>query len=410
MNRITKGALCVAAAVVLAAQAPAQSLTFADFSDVSAFAFNASAAQSGNVLRVAPAGLLNKGSVYYSAPLAVVGGFDTTFTFRITNASSSGGSGLAFIIHNDPFSTTAIGDHAWAMGYAEFGNNPGAGLNESLVLEIDTFLDANQNDPSHSHVSLHTNGSGDNQANENFSLGSYNTPSDVSDGQPHTLRIVYVPGSLDVYYDGSATPVISAAYDFGSGGTWAAGGTVGGINLMGGTSALVGWSAAMPNTTSQLQDHDVLDWTWASLTPPTQVYPGNGADLDIGIEVNGSTSAGMGGVHTVNPTDLFGFTFSSPGGTLDGSPFSAAASVFTTGMPPAGVPAINVWVDPFAFVLLLDGFGAGPFLPTLSAGGFAYGPFPVPAGFAGTNTSVLVQMVTVAGGLGLSDGVELRFQ
>ena len=36
------------ATVALAAQTPAQSLSFADFSDVSAFSFNASAAQSGS--------------------------------------------------------------------------------------------------------------------------------------------------------------------------------------------------------------------------------------------------------------------------------------------------------------------------------------------------------------------------
>jgi len=408
-----------AVALVLVAVAPvsAQFVNYADFSNVSTMALNANATQAGVDLRVAPAGNMSKGSAYHATPLEVTNGFDTTFAFRITNVGTSGGSGMTFVIHADPALTAAIGDHAWAMGYAEFNANPGNGLNDSLVLELDCFQDTGHGDPSHSHLSLHTNGSGDNRAQESFSLGSWSTPTDMADGMIHTIQIVYTPGTLDVYYDGSAAPVISVAYDFATGGTFAAGGTVGGLNLLPGGTAVVGFTASMPTVSSgQQQDHDVLSWTFASTASPS--YPGNGADVDLAVEINGAASTGTGGVHTIAPTDLVTFYITSPGGTLVGQPFVLAATGFATGMPPAGFSLLggqpDVWVGyPNNVLYLVDGiFTPGPTVP---GGGYAAGPYPVPPALTGGGISYMMQVGVIAPGfnavnIGLSDGNELQFQ
>ena len=326
----------------------AQSLNFADFSNVSAFALNANAAQNGNELRVAPLGAMSKGSVYFSQPLIVANGFDTTFDFRMTPAAFNGGSGMTFIIHNDPAGTTAIGDHAWAMGYAGFPASPTNGIDNSLVLELDTFMDTSptgmQNDPSSSHISLHTNGVGDNTAQTGMSLGFYDTTpvGSMDDGNVHTVRIVYVPGTIEVYYDNSASPVISATYDFATGGTWALGGTVGGLNLLPNGTAYVGWTAV------DAEQHRFQ---------PAAAGPRR-LELDVDLDLAGGLSGQRrrtsrssveperfsSAAETAASTPLHRricsrLTYASPGGTLDGQLFGAVATMPSpTGTPPAGVP------------------------------------------------------------------------
>ena len=417
MSRIPLVLIFVAATT---AAAPGQFVNFPDFASLSALTLNANATQAGVDLRVAPSGNMSKGSAFYNTPLEVANGFDTTFAFRITNTGTSGGSGLTFAIHTDPALTNAIGDHAWAMGYAEFNANPGNGLNDSLVLEMDCFRDVGHGDPSHSHLSIHTNGSGDNKAQESYSIGSWSTPTDMADGMIHTVRLIYAPGTLEVYYDGSAAPVISAAYDFSLGGTFTSGSPVGGINLLAGGTALVGFTASMPTVASgQQQDHDVLSWTWASAANPA--YPGNGADLVCDVALNGASSAAPSGIHTVAPTDQVTFTIRSPAGSLDGQPFLLAASGFPTGSPPLGFSLVggppDVWVSfPGNYLLLVDGIlnPLGP-PPTIATAGSVVGPYGVPPALVGVGLSYMLQAAAIAPGhnalnLGLADARELQFQ
>lgn len=153
----------------------------------------------------------------------------------------------------------------------------------------------------------------------------------------------------------------------------------------------------------------------------TTLYPGNGADVVIDLAVNGSPSAGFVGMHTINPSDTGTFTFSSPGGALTGEVFSAAATLFTTGNPPAGFALLggqpDVWVQyPSNIIWLVDGiFGTGPSTPTLGAGGFGLGPIGVPPSLVGVNASLMVQVASIAPGynavnIGLSDAIELRIK
>lgn len=409
----------LACAIALVLPLPAQTINFADFSNITSMSLNANAMQVGNDLRVAPSGNMSKGSAYYSSPLMVAGGFDTTFAFRITNTGTSGGSGMTFIIHADPAVTTAIGDHAWAMGYAEFNANPGNGINDSLVLELDCFRDTGHGDPSHSHLSLHTNGSGDNKAQETFSLGNWSTPTDMADGMVHSVRIVYVPGTLDVYYDGSASPVLSVPYDFATGGTFMNGTPIGGLNLLTGGTAVVGFTASMPTVSSgQQQDHDVLSWSFTSTVPAA--YPGNGGDVDLTVDINGAASTGPGGVHSIASTDMVTFIISSPGATLVGQPLLLAATGFSTGSPPSGISLTggspDVWIGfPGNYLALADGILSGSGSPTIAPGGTSIGPFAVPPSFVGVSLSSMIQGAGLSPGLNpfniaLTDGHELQFQ
>jgi hypothetical protein len=151
------------------------------------------------------------------------------------------------------------------MGYGAYTASPaGTAITNSLVVEIDTWLSAGQqppsNDTSANELTVHTGGAGANSYEEALSITRITPAIDMSDGTVHTLRVAYSPGQLNVYLDDLMTPALTAAYSIATGGTYLAGGTVGGLGLTGGV-AYVGFSAATGGST---ENHDVLSWSFDS--------------------------------------------------------------------------------------------------------------------------------------------------
>jgi hypothetical protein len=187
------------------------------------------------------------GSVWLVAKQRVDAGFRMEFTFRITNLGGiadttgrNGGDGFAFVIQN--FSDTAVGLGGGGLGYASIPN--------SLAVEFDTWLNGAPEfhvpDPSNNHISAHTNGTGANNADEQYSLGSTVVLPDLSSGVEQNVKIVYQPGlqvSLLVYLDD--VPVLNVPLNLGSK-----------LRLDGGR-AWVGFTAATGGAT---ETHDILTW------------------------------------------------------------------------------------------------------------------------------------------------------
>ena len=74
------------------------------------------------------------------------------------------------------------------------------------------------------------------------------------------MRVLYVPGTLTVFLNGNQ--ILSVPYSFTSGGTHIDTlAPVGGLNLINGSAAYVGFTAS---SGAVLENHDVLSWTWAS--------------------------------------------------------------------------------------------------------------------------------------------------
>ena len=252
---------CIVLFLGLTSLATAQ-ITYLDFSSTGGLALNGSASPSGGVMVLAPASLAQKGSVYFNTPVAVSSGFDTAFAFRISSLSGGGGDGLAFVIHNDPRGTTALGHHASAMGYAKFLTaGSGIAIVNSLVVELDTYSNGFGgvgSDPSPNHISVHTNGTGENTQRETASIGWVTPSINMSDGQIHIVRVRYVPGTLEVFLDDMETPILSIPYDFATGGTQVnSGNPVGGLNLLPGGKAYVGFTAS---TGGAWQSHELFSW------------------------------------------------------------------------------------------------------------------------------------------------------
>lgn len=261
MPRLLVGA---AVAGLALASASAQSINYPNFSSVAGLALNGNAAQSGANLRLVPSVLSQKGSVYYAAPTTVENGFDTTFTFQTSAPSGGGADGFAFIVHNDPRGLTALANHAAGLGYGAFATSPaGTAIANSLAIEFDTFNGTfgGFSDLSANEISVHTGGVGDNSHSEGFSIGRVSPTTTFSNAAVHTARIKYVPGTLQVYLNNLTTPVLTVPYSFASGGTWALapGGPVGGLALLPGGQAYVGFTAS---TGGSFENYDLLNWKY----------------------------------------------------------------------------------------------------------------------------------------------------
>jgi hypothetical protein len=117
-------------------------------------------------------------------------GFDTAFSFRISNPSlrcinlhgvydrcrSRGADGFAFVIHNS--SPCAIGKGGKHMGYG--------GINNSLAVEFDTYYNYDELEPYDNHVSIHTRGQNfPNSPNQIYSIAHTNSVPDLTDGIIH---------------------------------------------------------------------------------------------------------------------------------------------------------------------------------------------------------------------------------
>ena len=326
--------LAFSLALSAAAPAAAQVFSYPDFTSVAGLELVERAAQVGPLLRVhdntAPTGGGNRGAVWFATPVDVANGFDTTFVFNMNGPSSTGGGdGMAFVIQNDLAPSTigtvgnrAIGNHASACGYGIFaGGAPGVSVDNSLAIELDCFNNATApaaapiNDPDGNHISIHTGGTGDNNHIEAFSIGRADTtvlPVNLNDGQNHTLRVTYIPGTLTVTLDGSQVLVVP--YSFANGGTHIDTQTpVGGLNLIGGSSAYVGFTAASGGV---LENHDLVSWTWASAGLGTNYCVANSNSTGAPSRISATGSASVAANNLVlrcsdMPTNAFAFFLTS---------------------------------------------------------------------------------------------------
>jgi len=249
-------ALIAQVSLLLAVTGSGQDFSYPDFSNMTGLTVNANAAQAGTVLRLTPSANNQVGSCFYNLPTQVAAGFTCTFTFQIDLPTGGGADGMAFVVHNAAQGLSAIGDSGSGLGYALNSNQS---IENSLVVEFDTW-NSGLGDPSDNHVSIHTCSTSANRYPEDFSIGMSSVSSTMSDGNVHTAIVAYDGLVLEVFVDDLVTPLISAPWDFTTGGTYVSGNSVGGLNLMAGGTAYVGFSAA---TGGAAETHDVLSWDWS---------------------------------------------------------------------------------------------------------------------------------------------------
>ena len=148
-------------------------------------------------LRLTPSHPSKAGSVWYQSRVPVLKGFETTFSWKITDHSVEctdyvdrsfsqnvhksctvhGGDGFAFVLHGDPAEASALGGDGEQLGYG--------GISNSLAVEFDTWtnVDTQTADIFQDHISVHSGGPLlPNSPRKSTSLG-YWRPYDIADGK-----------------------------------------------------------------------------------------------------------------------------------------------------------------------------------------------------------------------------------
>ncbi|MGH7813913.1 MAG: choice-of-anchor D domain-containing protein [Candidatus Binataceae bacterium] len=204
--------------------------TYYDFSSTGGLNLVGTAIQNGNALELTAAQANELGAVWSSTQIDVADGFIASFSFSFTNPSTPPADGLTFVIQNE--SVNAIGVGGGGIGYGT--------ITDALAVEFDTYSNGNGaipapgtgtfNDPDANHIAVESCGAGADYDSTACAIGTPVDPSTtMSDGNVHTATIVYDPGTLQVYFDNSATPVLQESVDLA---------TL--LSLTGGTSAWIG--------------------------------------------------------------------------------------------------------------------------------------------------------------------------
>src|SRR5271157_2395477 len=256
--------------------------SYTDFSSTAGLHLNGSAATFASlgkptVLRLTPASLFQDGSVYYATPLSLSSGFTTQFTFQFPQVSPNGAGsadGIAFIIQNSSATDAALGFTGGGIGYGDDDLNlfPSLGISNSLAIEIDTYR--NVWDPAAPHIaamscltgynSTHHGGkcaNGTKQGSDPTIAINSALATNVLDGNPHTLTIVYgtpCPGcqNVTVTLDGNST--LQFAFDLAT------------LGLDANDDAYLGFTAS---TGGGFEDQDILSWNYSAQTIVLPVVP-----------------------------------------------------------------------------------------------------------------------------------------
>ena len=405
MNRLRATAL---PCFLLTAALSAQSFQYTDFSSVSTLSLLGNAVQSGTSVRLTNA-IQQTGWAWHRTAMPVISGFDTTFTFRITPpVAGTTAEGMALVIHDDPNGINTMGGTVWGMGYGN-GSNGAVGIRNSIAIELDTYQDGFLGDTSANELTIHTRGAQGNHENEQYSIGR-NTPGVIlSNGQLHTLRVRYVPGTIEVFVDNATTPAISRPYNFLSGGTYLSGAVAPAPTLATGLCWL--GFCATTGAGSLYETVDIQSWSWTSTPLRDACYEGSlGQDV---LTVNGATGGPLREV-ALSTYQPFSINMAAPVGA--GGP--AGYVLLLTPLPTPGAPGTNLGfgnacmpmlpIGASVFVLA-DSFG---WLPAWLPSSPAPHTLQIPTGLVGFPIDLTLQAVVAATNtpfsLGLSNAIDLH--
>lgn len=163
--------------------------------------------------RLTPSRASSAGSLWYKQEVPASNGFDTFFTFQITDHSKEctthkdqyfsqehhktctvhGADGFAFVIHQSPDGLNAIGSNGGNMGFG--------GMNNSFAIAFDTWQNPGSDKLGVDHVSIQSRGPS--SLNDALEVGLLGTPKayPLADGKVHLARIRYTGKILPQYFD-----------------------------------------------------------------------------------------------------------------------------------------------------------------------------------------------------------------
>jgi hypothetical protein len=260
------GMLALMGAALAEEQTLAATFIYNNFDSTAGLILQSHASAVEGRLRLTPAMPGAAGGAWLDQEQFVKDGFDTTFQIQITDKYSTGADGLAFVIQNNP--TPALGYPGCNLGYG--------GITNLLVVKFNNY-----HWPDHAYgndygrydliavLAPHspTTPLWDSLRN---TIAATTNGVDFSDGQIHTVKLVYVPGNLQVFLDDLENPLMTIYINLAKV-----------MNLDHGR-AWVGFTAG---TGADWQNHDLISWEFAAPAGPVS----HEARLSASTEVTNPT-------------------------------------------------------------------------------------------------------------------------
>ena len=164
------------------------------FSQANTYILNGAAVQNTcNCYTLTPAVNTQSGSVWNANKINLNNPFDFVFNVYLGCLDANGADGIVFILQ--PISTS-VGTTGEGMGFQ--------GISPSIGISLDTWQNANRNDPVYDHISIQANGNITHGVDLAGPVQATSASENIEDCQWHTFRVVWDPVNkrITTYFDG----------------------------------------------------------------------------------------------------------------------------------------------------------------------------------------------------------------
>ena len=238
--------LRVAASLTLPLVPARADFDYPDFASTAGITLVGSAVASSARVRLTPNASTTVGGAWHQVAQRVDAGFVTTFAFQL--GANVGADGFAFVIQNS--AASPLGLDGCRMGYD--------GLANSLAVEFDTYSNGSceagvVGDPAGIHVGVHSLGTAPNSVAQGAALAVTQSVPGFDDGNLHTARVTYANGTLSIYVDNMAQPVLIHAVNLAQ------------LLSLSAGKAFAGFTAA---TGGLAEVHELVAWSFDESAPP----------------------------------------------------------------------------------------------------------------------------------------------
>ena len=135
------------------------------------------------------------GGVWYDNPIDFANDFTIYYQNNFGTKDSNGADGMALVFKKN--ADAEIGGTGQGIGYA--------GIDNTLIVEFDTFQNGGEGDLTEDHIGIMSNGNANHSASTSLAgpIQASATNANIEDGINHEIKIVWIAGiqSLNVYFD-----------------------------------------------------------------------------------------------------------------------------------------------------------------------------------------------------------------
>ena len=149
----------------------------------------------GNCFLITPEAGHNAGGIWYDNPIDFSNDFTIYYQNNFGDRDSNGADGMALVFKTT--SDAAIGSTGEGIGYR--------GINNSLIVEFDTYQNGNQGDPFYDHLAITKNGNPSHNSADNLAgpVQASSSSANIEDGIFHEVKVQWDATAqvLSVFFD-----------------------------------------------------------------------------------------------------------------------------------------------------------------------------------------------------------------